>query len=549
VERKRTRWRPLLLLLLPAALLPLLLCGAGGWVAYRWLNRPREPVGVEVIAAYPGASAEEVEAHVTVPLEVGLAGLPGLEAVRSRSSLRRCELRLEFGPRTDRHAARQEVLNRLQLAAAMPAGVTPQLSPALPRDAVLRLTVAGPGGADGRPVYAARDLTALRDVVVRRELLRVPGVAEVEGVGGEVKCYEVQPDPDRLKRYGVRLGQLERALAAGNAGLGPVLGGGNDPLLPARSAKSPPEAAAHLRAEEQRRLRDLRRLVVATANGVPVRVEDVTDSGPQGEGGGRGVLVGRREPVGPPADGDAVQAVVLARPGEDREAVLRGARTRIEELNGTPGKLLPGTRIEIAAEGAGAGGPDDFPEAFEAPADGGLVKVFGPDLGGLAQAGEAVRQQLAAVPGVAAVRVIPGTGKARLSLEVDRQKCARWGVAVADVMAVLSAARDGITCAQGAEGGEVCDVVLRWPQRCRQGEEAILNLPVDTANEGGRAAPRLRLRDVAAPRDAGAGAVAIYRENGERLIAVRFRGDAKAVAAARQAVAVPAPYRAEWGGR
>jgi hypothetical protein len=122
VERKRTRWWPLLLLLLPAALLPLLLCGAGGWVAYRWLNRPREPVVVEVVAAYLGASPEEVGRLITVPLEVHLAGLPGLATMRSRSAFGRCELRLEFDSRTDRLAARHKVINRLQHAAALPPG-------------------------------------------------------------------------------------------------------------------------------------------------------------------------------------------------------------------------------------------------------------------------------------------------------------------------------------------------------------------------------------------------------------------------------------------
>jgi Cu/Ag efflux pump CusA len=545
VPRQRGRWWPLLLLLVPAVLLPLLLCGVGGWVAYRWLRRPREPVVVEVVAAYAGASPQEVESVVTVPLEIALAGLPGVAGTRSRSSFGRCELRLEFEPGTDWHAARYEVLNRLQMAGDLPAGVTPQVAPAGPHDTVLRLTLAGPGLADGRPVYTARDLTALRDAVVRPELLRVPGVAAVETVGGEVKCYEVQPDPDRLRRLGVTLGQLQKALA------GAAAGPGEGPLPAALGAPSPQDAAARLRAAEERRLRDLRRLVVATVNGVPVRVDDVADGGPQlfDEGGARGVLVVRQGPAGPPAEG-AVDVVVRVRPGEDREAVRRGARSAAEGLNGKPGKLLPGTRVEITAEGAGAARPDDFAEAFEPPADGGLVKVSGPDPGGTAAAAEAVRQQLAAVPGVGEVRVVPGTGQPRLSLEVDRQKCARWGVAVADVVAVVSAARDGIPCARVAAGGEPCDVAVRWPERCRRSEEAVLDLPVDTANEGGPAAPRLRLRDLAAPRaEGGAAPVALYRENGERLIAVRFRGAAPAVAAARQAVAVPAPYRALWVGR
>jgi Cu/Ag efflux pump CusA len=348
---------------------------------------------------------------------------------------------------------------------------------------------------------------------------------------------------------------LEKALTAENdkiLGAG-RLGGDNDPMLPALTAKSPQQAAAHLRTEEQRRLRELRQIVITTVNQVPVRVEDVADGGPAGPGADnmRGVLVGGREPEGHRQEDARVRAVVLRRHGEAREAVLRGARFKIDELNETSGKLLPGVRIEIEAAGVDAAGLDDFAEAFEAPSDGGLVKVFGPDLEALAKAGETVRKQLEAVSGVEAVRVIPETGKAEPSLHVDRQKCARWGVAMADVAAVVNAAFDGATCTQRVEGSELYDVVVRWPARCRKDEEAILNLPVDLGSGVGLATPRLRLRDVVAPRDKDTlvGTVAIHRENGERMIAVRFRGDAKTSAAARRAVAAPAPYRTAWVGR
>jgi cobalt-zinc-cadmium resistance protein CzcA len=284
-----------------------------------------------------------------------------------------------------------------------------------------------------------------------------------------------------------------------------------------------------------------------------VRVEDVADGGRPGpeEDSTRGVLVGHREPEEHRSEDDVVQAVVLKRHGECTDAVLGGVRLKIDELNETPGQLLPGVRIEISATGVDAASSDDFAEAFEAPADGGLVKVFGPDLDGLAETCETVRKQWEIVPGVEVVRVIPSTGNARLPLLVDREKCARWGVATADVVAVINAARDGVTCAQRAEGSERYDVVVRWPARWRGNDEAIVDLPVDSGGGVGPATPRLRLRDLVSPRDKDAlvGAVVIYREDGKRMIAVRFRGDAKAAAAARRAVAVPAPYRTEWVGR
>jgi cobalt-zinc-cadmium resistance protein CzcA len=264
--RKRTRW--LLVLIVPAVLLPLLLCGVGGWLAYRRLNRPTEPILVEVVAGYPGASPEEVERQVAIPLEVALAGMPSLMTTRSRSSFGQCQLRLEFDARTEYEAARHEVINRLQFVAALPPGVTPQIAPALPRDAVLRLTLTNPQGANGRPVYPVHDLTPLRDGVVRRALLGVPGVAAVEGVGGTVKRYEVQPDPDRLRRYGITLSQLAKALTADKDHIGgaDLLSSGNDPMLPALEATSPQRATAHLRTEEQRRLHELRQIVITTIN-------------------------------------------------------------------------------------------------------------------------------------------------------------------------------------------------------------------------------------------------------------------------------------------
>jgi Cu/Ag efflux pump CusA len=588
MARKRT----VLAIALPlglAALAALLLAAAGGYYGYRWLTRvPPDPVVVEVVAAFPGASTEEVERQVTIPLEVGLAGLPGLQATRSQSSFGLCELRLELDGRTGYPAARQEVSNRLQLV-PLPDAVTPRLSAALPRDAVLRWSLSNPEGADGRPVYAPHDRTALRDGAVRRELLCVPGVAAVEGVGGESKRYEVQPDPERLRRYGVTLAQLREALTPANAnagGAGPnvrgvgLIGRGRDPMPGALFAKSPQEAADHLRAEERRRLRELRQVVVATVNQGPVRVEDVVDGGPlqPGEDGERGVVVGRREPEGRRA-ADGVEAVVLKLPGETTEAVRQGLRARIEGLNATPGRLLPGVQIEVRAEGAAAAGADDFAQAFAAPPGGGLVKIFGPDLGQLGRLADQVKLQLQGVEGVEGVRVLPVAGRDPLEWRVDDEKCARWGVRNADVVAVLQVAFGGATCTQVIEGDLLFDLTVCWPARCRKDTEAILNLPVDVGGGAAPAAdplrpvvvgpvpvppampaPRLRLRDLVTPSDPGGefvrpGAGAIYREDGARLVAVRFdvqgRDAAKVVAEVQQRAAslFQPPYRAEWDGR
>src|SRR5436309_10410656 len=86
------------------------------------------PAIIEVVAQFPGASAEEVERLVTIPLEVTLAGMPGLKYTRSKSLFGLSHLRNQFEYGIDYYAARQEVINRLQFTQALPAGVTPQIS-------------------------------------------------------------------------------------------------------------------------------------------------------------------------------------------------------------------------------------------------------------------------------------------------------------------------------------------------------------------------------------------------------------------------------------
>src|SRR6185312_807353 len=101
------------------------------------------PAIVEVVAQYPGASAEEVERLVTVPLEVALAGMPGLHVTRSKSLFGLSYLNNQFDYGVDYLKARQEVINRLTQA-ALPAGVTPQISPRSPLGEFYRYIVTGP---------------------------------------------------------------------------------------------------------------------------------------------------------------------------------------------------------------------------------------------------------------------------------------------------------------------------------------------------------------------------------------------------------------------
>jgi cobalt-zinc-cadmium resistance protein CzcA len=348
------------------------------------------PAIIEVIAQYPGFSAEEVERRVTIPLEVTLAGMPGLTYTRTKSLAGLSHLRNQFDYGVDYSAARQEVINRLQFVQNLPANVYPQISPFTPTGELIRYTLDGPKDPRGRDIYSLLDLKSLQDWTLERALRRVQRIAGVSSFGGMVKRYEIHPDPDRLKRYGITLQQFQNAVSNSNANIGAsylrqgpiamnvrgigLLGRGQDPMVQAMALNSPYTAARYLRHEEEQRLREIRDIVVATVNNVPIRVEDLTSGGPLSahsrlrlsannampQATDQGVAVGYQPRLGkvsvcrPKTDEqdnivwideeDKVQGIVLKRKNEDTLPALNKVKEKIDELNA--GGLLPGVRVE-----------------------------------------------------------------------------------------------------------------------------------------------------------------------------------------------------------
>jgi cobalt-zinc-cadmium resistance protein CzcA len=226
------------------------------------------------------------------------------------------------------------------------------------------------------------------------------------------------------------------------------------------------------------------------------------------------------------------------------------------------------------------------------------VKIFGPDLDQLEAVADKVKNRLREVRGIENVGVFSVKGQANLEFRVDLEKCKRWGVSANDVNTVIQTALGGKAYATMIEGEKLFDVAVRWPKWRRGSETTILDIPVDVVNNqlvfaagpGTNPAPtgsgqpqpsktgsqtdtanpitntpRLRLRDLVSPvgengepdpdgRYERAGASTIYREQGERLIAVKFsvrgRDLGGAVAEAREATEdlFQSPYRAEWSG-
>jgi cobalt-zinc-cadmium resistance protein CzcA len=203
-----------------------------------------------------------------------------------------------------------------------------------------------------------------------------------------VKRYEVLPDPERLKRYGVTLSQFQSALSSANANTGAgfvrqggtvqnvrgigLFGRGQDPMVKAQGMRNPYVAAHHLHTEGQRRVNEVREVVVVAVNNVPVRVRDLVSGAPPGAAGPEGVSVGYVPRLGkvsicrPKKDEsgqevhddqgnlvwvdeqDVVQGIVLMRKNEATLPSLEKVHEKINELNDPEsGRMLPGTRIEL----------------------------------------------------------------------------------------------------------------------------------------------------------------------------------------------------------
>jgi cobalt-zinc-cadmium resistance protein CzcA len=169
--------------------------------------------------------------------------------------------------------------------------------------------------------------------------------------------------------------------------------------------------------------------------------------------------------------------------------------------------------------------------------------------------------------GVEDVRLLGGLGLACLELPIDRAKCKRWGVSVGDVEDVIQAAVGGRVVSRMVEGEKLFDIVLRWPPSLVRGEEGLLDLPVEVSNNVARpdlgnplvGQPRLRLRDLVTPvgKDGEPdpkgpfvrpGVGAIFRENGQRFVAIRFRSGGASLDNVRATVnpLIAPAFRTEW---
>jgi heavy metal efflux system protein len=284
-------------------------------------------VQVQINTSAPGFSPLEAEQRITFPVETAIAGLPGLEYTRSVSRYGLSQVTVVFEDGTDIYFARQLVNERLQAVRSnLPEAVEPELGPiATGLGEIFMYTIEAEPGAvkpDGTQ-YTAQDLRTLHDWVVRPQLRTVPGVTEVNSVGGYRKEYVVSPLPERLAGFGITAQDVISALEKNNAnvGAGYVERSGSQFLI-----RVPGQAESE---------RDLAGIIVAWRNGVPVRIADVAD-----------VSIGSEIRSGAATkDGqEVVLGTIYMLVGENARDVSVAVAERLEEVNRSlPGGVIANT--------------------------------------------------------------------------------------------------------------------------------------------------------------------------------------------------------------
>jgi heavy metal efflux system protein len=297
-----------------------------GLAAYRELDieaypNPCPPL-VEVLTQPPGWSAEETERYVTIPLEIGLSGMPGLDHLRSFSLFGLSDVKAYFTWATPYKDARQEVINRLQFV-TLPAGLQGQLSPWNAIGEVFRYRLVGKG-------YTLKDLKSAEDWIMERQWKQVQGVIDVTSYGGETKQYHVEVDPYRLRGHAVTLTQLSGAIQNANQNVG------GDRLSMGEQSYDV-RGIGLLGSRSGQQEHDIENIVVAEQKGTPVRVKDIGDVN-IGHAPRLGIVGYNEEP-------DVVQGIVLMRYGGETPSTLEGIHKRLQYIRDNH-ILPPGMDIE-----------------------------------------------------------------------------------------------------------------------------------------------------------------------------------------------------------
>ncbi|WP_228895594.1 efflux RND transporter permease subunit [Pseudoduganella aquatica] len=273
-------------------------------------------VQVQINTAAPGYSPLETEQRISLPLETAMAGLPQLDQTRSLSRYGLSQITVTFKDGTDIYFARQLVNERLQeVRARLPRDVFPALGPVSTGLGEIYLwTVETREGAkkpDGTP-YTPTDLRDIQDWIIKPQLRTVPGVTEINSIGGYVREYQVAPHPDKLASYGLGVRDVVAALERnnGSTGAGYIERNGEQLLV-----RVPGQLATR---------DDIANVVLTSADGIPVRVRDIGE-----------VLEGRELRTGAATENgrEVVLGTVFMLIGQNSRTVSRAVDARMEQIN------------------------------------------------------------------------------------------------------------------------------------------------------------------------------------------------------------------------
>jgi len=301
-------------------LLAVLLMAGVGIASYQKLPIDAVPditnVQVQINSAAAGFSPLETEQRITFPIETAMAGLPGLQQTRSLSRSGLSQVTVIFKDGTDLFFARQLVNERLQVAREqLPDGIETMMGPiSTGLGEIFLWTVEAKDGArkeDGS-AYTPTDLRVIQDWIIKPQLRNVPGVAEINTIGGFAKEYQIAPDPKRLAAYNLTLGDLVTALERNNAnvGAGYIERSGEQLLI-----RAPGQVGS---------IDDIANIVITTSDGTPIRVRNVAQ-----------VDIGRELRTGAATENgrEVVLGTVFMLIGENSRTVSQAVAKKLEEIN------------------------------------------------------------------------------------------------------------------------------------------------------------------------------------------------------------------------
>nr|WP_321409114.1 efflux RND transporter permease subunit [uncultured Carboxylicivirga sp.] len=296
---------------------------------------PSNPVPVDAIpdigenqqivyTEWPGRSPQDIEDQISYPLTTSLLGIPGVKTIRSNSIFGLSSIYIIFDEDVEFYWSRTRILEKLN---SLPAGTLPSdVSPALGPDAtalgqIYWYTLEG-RDAEGNPTggWDPHELRTIQDFYVRYSLTSAEGVAEVASIGGFVKEYQVDIDPNAMKAHNVTIAQIMSAVKNSNLDIGAR-------TIEFNRAEYLVRALGYIK-----NLEDLEKSVVAVRNNVPIRLKDVAkiNFGPATRRGG--LDKGGAEAVG---------GVVVARYGANPLKTIENMKAKIAEIEpGLPSKTL-----------------------------------------------------------------------------------------------------------------------------------------------------------------------------------------------------------------